>query len=125
MNCRMPILSIQPIIENAIVHGLESKLEPGTITIHAEMTSTHVYIQIYDDGIGMPVDVLEALNKRLDVGEAVSIEPENRSRNSGTGIALINVNQRIKHFFGNEYGLSVSSTLGMGTFVDIVLPNRQ
>ncbi|MDD2534771.1 MAG: histidine kinase [Eubacteriales bacterium] len=125
MKCRVPILTIQPILENAIVHGLEKKLDTGTITIRAEMTDAHIFIQISDDGIGMSEEVLEQLNKKLDSGDTLGYEPENRSKDSGSGIALLNVNQRIKHFFGNEYGLSVLSTVDVGTFVDIVLPNKQ
>lgn len=125
MKCKMPILTIQPIIENAIVHGLERKLGQGIVTIRAESTDTHLYIQIYDNGIGMSQETLEKLNNRLDLNETLLTASDNQAPNSGSGIALINVNQRIKHFFGKEYGISVASTIDIGTFVDIVLPNVQ
>lgn len=125
MKCQIPILTLQPIIENAIVHGLESKLDPGTITIRAEMTQTYVYIQISDNGVGMSEETLDKLNHRLDVEENISIDGLHPDDHKGSGIAMINVNQRIKHFFGKEFGISVTSTLGVGTSVDITLPNRQ
>lgn len=124
MKCQIPILTLQPIIENAIVHGLESKLDPGTITIRTELTQSHVYIQIFDNGVGMSDDDVARLNHRLDIEENISLDEANQSDHRSSGIALINVNQRIKHFFGHEYGLSVTSTLGVGTSVDITLPNR-
>ncbi len=125
MKCQIPILTLQPIIENAIVHGLESKLDPGTITIRAEITQSHVYIQINDNGVGMPEEVLDRLNHRLDVEENICLDEPNQTHHRSNGIALINVNQRIKHFFGKSYGLSVTSTMGVGTSVSITLPNRQ
>lgn len=125
MKCQIPILTLQPIIENAIVHGLESKLEPGTITIRAEMTQSHIYVQIFDNGVGMPEEVLAKLNHRLDVEENIRLEEPDQNDHRSSGIALTNVNQRIKHFFGHSYGLSVTSTPGVGTTVDITLPNRQ
>lgn len=115
----LPKLTIQPIVENAIYHGLEMKSGPGRVSVIVNATPKRLLIHISDDGIGMSADVLADLNDRLhllrpDAGAAKDQQ--------STGLALINVNRRIKLIFGNEYGIYVYSTLNKGTDVEIVLP---
>lgn len=114
----LPKLTIQPIVENAIYHGLETKIGKGNITIRVTITGERMIIHIVDDGIGMPQDKLDVLNMSLNSGE----DSNERINSKMTGIALINVNRRIKLNFGEKYGITVFSTLGFGTDVEIVLP---
>lgn len=117
LNCKVPKLLIQPIVENAILHGLETKKGKGTITISAYKTERRLVLNIEDDGLGISSNRLVKLNDILK-GEQSAIENDE----VGLKIGLNNVNQRIKLNFGNDYGLSVYSTKGAGTNVEVVLP---
>ena len=115
----MPRLTLQPIIENAVTHGLEPKVSAGHIVIRFECTKSRLILEISDDGVGVSGKALEALNKRLK-----NTSPEYISEQSDrdSGIALCNVNNRLRLLFGEPYGLSLDSTLGLGTDVTITLP---
>jgi len=116
----LPKLTIQPIIENAVFHGLETKLDTGSIILRAYTTEKRLVISIEDDGVGIDSATLERINDRLTgVPEGADVNEDDSKKSS---IALSNVNDRIKLFFGDEYGVSVSSTLNMGTTVEISLP---
>ena len=116
-NCRLPKLTLQPILENTILHGMEEKLGPGTINIRVLPTDARTVITISDDGAGMSEETLLHLQEKLR-GDA----PVPLKRSKGSGIALTNVNRRIKLLFGSDYGLRIMSTLGLGTDVEISLP---
>jgi two-component system sensor histidine kinase YesM len=118
----IPKLTLQPIIENAIIHGLEAQVGPGTVSVGIATDGDRLTIEVKDDGVGMNEDVLEAIDRRLVFPDALTHREE--KRRSG-GIALINVNNRIKLLFGEQYGLRVSSIKGMGTTVEIRLPVRR
>lgn len=107
----LPML-IQPIVENAIVHGLENKLGKGSVSIKLERQSQDFCIVVLDDGIGMDPQRCEALQEDMQSPEEVS----------GQRIGLRNVHQRIRLHYGSNYGLSISSIPGLGTKVIIVLP---
>lgn len=113
----LPKLILQPIVENAIIHGLEEKVEGGTITISAEHTSNVLSIFITDDGVGMDTDELVQLNRKLNDH---SPQPKNEEKKGG--IATRNVNDRLQLLFGPQYGLSFSSVRNIGTKVEIRLP---
>ena len=115
----MPKLTIQPIVENAISHGLETKIGKGSVTIRIIATEKRLIISIIDDGIGMDNQIVENLNYRLN--NSIKEEPTS-SNKKHTGIALINVNERIKLSFGKQYGISIESTKSFGTDVEIILP---
>jgi two-component system sensor histidine kinase YesM len=120
MQYKMPILTIQPIVENAIYHGLEPKKGQGTVIIRAYITQSRFVINISDDGTGMDAQTLEKLQNAMMLGiEAVPVKKKDKN---SMGIALVNVNQRIKWLFGKQYGLDVTSTQGVGTMVEITLP---
>lgn len=116
-SCSLPKLTLQPILENAILHGVEGKIGPGTITIRVVSTDNRTVITISDDGTGMSEETLQRLQERLSSNIPVPL-----TRTKGGGIALPNANRRIKLLFGEEYGIRVMSTLGLGTDVEIVLP---
>lgn len=119
MTCKIPKLTLQPILENSIIHGTELKIGESNIRIHLELTEKRLIIRVSDDGVGMDDQVLYQLNKRLLRKEDHSVY---HSQNPEGGIALINVNNRIKLIFGDEYGLHVYSALQKGTDVDISIP---
>lgn len=119
LNYLLPKLTLQPLIENSIFHGLEQKSGTGCITIQIETTSKFLFINISDTGIGMEPEVLHEINKALE--EYPSGHPASSS-GAHRSIALKNVSRRIKLLFGPEYGLHLYSTPGIGTDVKIILP---
>lgn len=108
-------LVLQPLVENALYHGLKNQRQRGTITVRAKQNGENeVLLQVLDDGIGIPPDVLARLNTSLQD------DPEQAQIDSGYG--LVNVNQRIRLYYGKQYGLSLSSEYRRGTCVGIVIP---
>lgn len=117
--CRLPKLTMQPILENSIIHGTECKLGSGHLCIRLERSAKRLIIRISDDGVGMDETTLAKMNERLEKsGRAFDTQD---SETKG-GIALVNVNNRIHLLFGEEYGLRVFSMPGVGTDVEITLP---
>ena len=117
--CRIPKLTMQPILENSIIHGTELKVGTGHLTILLSRTGKRLLIHISDDGLGMDEGRLVSINEKLGKSgfNIASTEQEVKG-----GLALINVNNRIQLLFGDEYGLHVFSILGVGTDVEISIP---
>ena len=115
-----PKLSLQPIVENAIFHGIEKRRDGGLIEIDIEMVDHTVHIDISDNGQGIEPEQLKRLNEKLQRASVGYIRDEEQKKKGG--IALRNVCRRIKLLFGEEYGLRVSSIVGIGTKVEMVLP---
>ncbi|PPA70235.1 sensor histidine kinase [Jeotgalibacillus proteolyticus] len=115
---KIPKLIIQPIVENAIMHGIENKPGKGhvTITVVPSMRSSSLILSVEDDGPGMPKHVLRAIQN--------SMETEGISSVKGNGVAVANVHKRLKlHFEGHENnGLEIKSEMGKGTSVSFELP---
>lgn len=108
---------LQPIVENALLHGIEPMDGHGYIVIKAYRMQKHLKISITDNGVGIPPEDMEKLmRKRKDVNQA----GQSGSRLSGIGIW--NVDQRIKLFFGEEYGLSIQSIPNLYTTIELTLP---
>ena len=112
-------LVLQPIVENAIYHGIKERRGPGNIAITGEEVEGNLVLCVKDDGVGMPEERLSNLNEGL----AISFESleETRKKNS-IGYGVMNVQARIKLTFGEPYGISVESVQGKGTNVKILLP---
>ena len=106
-------LVIQPILENAIYYGMEAMDGDGEILVRGYEKDGDIYIDMIDNGIGMPPEQVEILLK-----EGV------QKRKRGSGIGLINVDQRIKLYFGEDYGLHIESEPDEGTKVTIHLPMK-
>lgn len=119
MNCRLPKLTLQPILENSIIHGTELKIGTGNLSIEFERTDQRLIVRISDDGVGMDENTLAGLNRRLGKGGGSAIYKDQGTKG---GIALVNVNNRIHLLFGEEYGMHVYSVPGRGTDVEITLP---
>lgn len=110
---KIPILSIQPIIENAIVHGFEPQEGVVVLKLRGILMNDKVILDISDNGVGIPSEKLS------------SMLSDEKSKIDGhtTGIGLKNVHKRIQHYFGEEYGItSVESQSGVGTTVQITIP---
>lgn len=120
LECRIPKLTLQPIIENAIMHGLEPKIGRGTVQIDFLQVDDRLLLKIRDDGVGMPAAKLSSLNERLS-----EITPLSHDANTigESNIGLINVNNRIKLEFGERHRLRVDSIENFGTCVELTLPN--
>lgn len=109
MSYLVPKLIFQPIVENAVIHGIASSEQILTIDILAWHTDHELIFQISDDGQGMTQEELERLNK--------SLADENTDR-----IGLKNTHRRIQLKYGSSYGISIKSTANMGTTIQITLP---
>jgi two-component system sensor histidine kinase YesM len=101
-------LLLQPILENALVHGIRAQGTSGTIEINGKIHEERIILEVRDDGIGMDEETIAEL---LD---------ENVKNKKGFG--LYNVEKRIKLFYGEEYGLRISSSPQRGTCVSIIIP---
>jgi two-component system sensor histidine kinase YesM len=122
LDALLPKLTFQPIIENAINHGFSSMVKQAMIHIEIIHTKKHLNINISDNGQGMDTDTLLNLNKRLESDENLRPFLDNQSKNNG--LALYNINKRIKLIFGEEYGIHVSSIPNIGTDVEIQVPYK-
>lgn len=118
MNCRIPKLTLQPILENSIIHGTELKIGAGNLYIRFACTQDRLIICISDDGVGMDEETLADLNRKLGRGNDSFSSPDEKKG----GIALVNVNNRIHLIFGDEYGMHVYSVQQRGTDVEITIP---
>ncbi|OCT15269.1 hypothetical protein A8709_14315 [Paenibacillus pectinilyticus] len=110
-------LLFQPIVENAIYHGLEHKLGDGLITIVGIQEEEGIRFTISDNGIGMSSEQEVELQQHLE-------HPSENVRKSDKGIGLRNVHQRIQIQYGKSYGLQVKSRLGEGTTVTVTMCNQ-
>ena len=118
LEARMPKLILQPLVENAVGHGLEGKLGQGTVRIVVENSDRTLFLRVRDDGVGMPEEQVERLNAQF-AGDGGAAPVAQRG-----GIALRNVNSRIRLMFGEDYGLHLFSAAGVGTECCVTLPLR-
>jgi len=107
IDCKLPPLILQPLVENAIKHGVLGKLEGGKIEIIARENGIGTELIVRDNGVGIPRDKLNSLLGKRDAKE---------------GIGLKNVNERLVNKYGSEYGLRIESEFNKGTTVSMVIP---
>lgn len=119
MQYQVPKLTLQPIVENAIFHGIEKKVGNGNIRIQIQITTKRLIIIVSDNGIGMTEKRLNEITEKLNNSSLDYIKPDSETIG---GIAIVNVNNRIRLLFGEEYGISIYSELNAGTDVEITLP---
>jgi two-component system LytT family sensor kinase len=100
----VPSILLQPLIENSIKHGLEPRINGGTVTLRSRLEGDRVRIEVADDGVGMSNRLRSALNRE------------------GSGIGMKNVQERLEVLYGNEAKFSVVSNPGRGTLVSIEIP---
>ena len=106
--CIVPKLILQPLVENAIIHGLANRVD-GNINVNVSEENEKLQISISDDGCGMSREMMESLNSR------------DRKR-SGENIGFANVDSIIRLRYGDEYGVSVNAAEKGGTKVKVILP---
>ena len=111
--CRVPRLSIEAIVENAIVHGIENKISPGHVTVVVSESGDDVVITVDDDGVGFNTKTL-----------GMEKEDSNVPTDIHNQIGLKNTHRRFQLVFGPQYGLFVRSTPGEGTRVTIKIPKK-
>ncbi len=103
-------LVVQPLVENAIYHGMDFMDGDGMITISAKIVGNELHLTVADNGLGMKPEVVERL--------LVEYTPVSK----GSGVGLKNVNERIKLYFGDRYGVLIKSEPDEGTWITLVLP---
>jgi two-component system LytT family sensor kinase len=99
----VPSMILQPLVENAVKHGFSSRVDGGSIYIRSRCAEQRVVIEVEDDGVGMSVS----------------------SANTGTGIGMVNVTERLQVVYGDAAEITVESQPGRGTLVRLVLPMLQ
>lgn len=107
-------LIIQPLLENAIYYGMEYMDGEGEIHIRAYTSGGDLFIEVEDNGLGMPQEQVDKL-----------LTDDTETRSKGSGIGLKNVHQRIQLYFGSEYGLEITSEPDEKTIVRIHLPKTE
>lgn len=112
-SCLIVKLVLQPILENAIYHGIKEAEQDGLIRIHGYRSDDDIYIDVSDNGYGMTPEEVENI---LIETKRPAVEKH------GSGVGLINVDRRLRLRFGDSYGLSVKSELDVGTTVTIHIP---
>lgn len=111
---QIPRLTLQPIVENAILHGiLEKGTHRGTIVITGWLEDQDVVLLVTDDGVGIPEDILASI-----------LTKKNVSTGKGNQIAVYNTHRRLQILYGERYGLTYRSTVGEGTEVEIRIPAK-
>ena len=107
IECKLPPLILQPLVENAIKHGVLRKIEGGKVEIIARENGIGTELIVRDNGVGIPKDKLDSILEE---------------RGTKEGIGLKNVNERLKNKYGSEYGLKIESELNKGTIASMVIP---
>jgi len=103
LDCLVPSMLLQPLVENSLRHGLASKVEGGTIRIRSQLTDGRLRLVVEDDGVGIPESTMAKLFEQ--------------------GIGISNVNERLKVVFGNDYRMWIDSQPGKGTRTEIEIPD--
>lgn len=114
-------LMLQPLVENSILHGLERKMGDGHIQVVLKHERGCLYFYITDNGLGMPQEQIDSINDALS--RDMAFNPE-MNKTDSKSIGVLNVNNRIKLYFGNQYGLSYSKTEDGGICATIKLPAK-
>lgn len=109
-----PKLSIQPLLENAIYHGMEGMYDDGEIEINIYEKDENIKIDVVDNGLGMTEEKIDYIMHNKVV-----------SSKRGSGIGVRNVNERIQLIYGTEYGITIESELDEGTTATIIIPKLE
>ena len=109
---QIPKLTLQPLVENALYHGIKYKRSRGMIEITGTKEGENLYLTVADDGVGMDEDELKKLGKEIS----------RPCKETESGFGLANVNERIRMYFGAEFGMKIWSEKGSGTRITIEIP---
>lgn len=113
LHIRLIKLVLQPIIENAIYHGLKYKESKGLLCVRGFMKNGNAVLQVIDDGVGMDQETLDHIYERHKVDY------------HSNGVGIYNVQKRLQLYYGNEYGIVYESKPGEGTTATITIPGQQ
>lgn len=113
--CKIPRISIQPLVENALNHGLRHKRGEKKIRIEAKRKNDLLFISVADNGVGMDA---AKMNQKLAVNNWEHVE-------MGNSIGLYNINARLKLLYGDEYGVHIESVINEGTTVYMTIPEER
>ncbi len=120
LEIKIPKLLIQPLIENAVYHGIERSLGKGVINLNAYVKDENLVIEVIDNGMGIDEEELARLNKNLSMDNDTYFRTlADKERKS---IGMENVNRRIKLFYGEDYGLKIESEKEKFTKVVVTIP---
>ncbi|MEN8908297.1 MAG: sensor histidine kinase [Clostridiales bacterium] len=111
--CKILKIILQPLVENSIYHGIKNKTDKGIIKIIGKNYDDTILLKVIDNGVGMTEEEIENIFIK---------NKQSSNKNTGSGVGVKNVNERIKLYFGNEYGLEYKSITDLGTTVYIYLP---
>ena len=109
---QIPKLTLQPLVENALYHGIKYKRSRGMIEITGTQEGENLYLTVADDGVGMNEEELKKLEKEIS----------RPCKETESGFGLANVNERIRMYFGAEFGMKIWSEKGSGTRITIEIP---
>ena len=113
----MPKMIIQPLVENAVFHGLEPKEESGTVGVFVGKEKVRLAIRVWDSGCGMDEKELETLKNKLKEFDRTSLLPMQKH-----GIGMVNIYRRLRLFYADQLEFNVTSKKGEGTRIDIFVP---
>ncbi|MGI6129729.1 MAG: sensor histidine kinase, partial [bacterium] len=106
LQVKLPRLTLEPLVENAVKHGIAPQSNGGQVSISAYREGSKLYLEVKDTGVGMTVDTLEQV----------------RRGTHSKGIGLTNVTERLKNVYGPEFALTISSVSGAGCRVSFAVP---
>lgn len=113
--CDIVKMTLQPLVENALYHGIKEKDEPGLISITANEKGRDIEFCVSDTGLGMTQEKVREVQRMMD--EGIEYNPD--------AYGIINVQKRLRMYFGNKYGLRFESEQGRGTRVYVLIPRRK
>lgn len=105
-------LTLQPLVENALYHGIKYKRAKGKISVKGDKIDEKIVLIVFDDGVGMDAEELSLLQQEI----------QKPCQETEKGFGLANVNERLRMNFGPEYGITIDSELGKGTKVTVIIP---
>ena len=105
-------MTLQPLVENALYHGIKYKRAKGTIKVHGKKDGDIIILSVEDNGVGMEEDEVKRLREEIN----------RPCKETQKGFGLANVNERIKMNFGAKYGMKIESEKGKGTTVYVIIP---
>ncbi|MBE5911777.1 sensor histidine kinase [Pseudobutyrivibrio sp.] len=108
----VPKLTLQPLVENSIYHGIKLQREKGHIRVQATDIGDKIELSVTDNGAGMTAERLSEMRQAIETGERI-------------GFGLRTVHERVQLFFGEEYGLTITSADGVGTTITVVIPKQK
>nr|WP_317399528.1 sensor histidine kinase [uncultured Gemmiger sp.] len=118
-DCLIPKLILQPIVENAFIHGIKPMDGPGHIQLGAETVEDKIVLTVMDNGVGMTKEEVNRIYALLD-----SDQPGEKKDYEWGSIGLKNVHDRLRYLYGSEYGISLFSTPGVGTVIHVTIPGN-